>query len=261
MTGAKTKKKDSKKQKTGTDAKQTISQAQKKGIKSSRASTTAASSRASTLAPSIASKTSSQAPSRRATVEVSDDDDDDERGSNGGTLDKDGDAIMEPVLGSQDEDEEDDESELRMSILLLVSYVADYFEGRLTKEWTAPIYAFFLPTPVIMYIEGRHCHAFQCAAKSCRHNVRRFLDTADAKSTGNMRKHAKKCRSAEVIASADKAKNPNEVWLTMVKGLVDPQLITAMFEQMGKGKVKFLHRQHTKTESRAEIVWWVAQSK
>jgi len=87
----------------------------------------------------MASKTSSQAPSRRATVELSDDDDDDEQGSNGGTLDKDGDVIMEPVLSSQDEDDEDDESELRMSMLLLVSFVADYFEGRLTKEWTAPI--------------------------------------------------------------------------------------------------------------------------
>ena len=152
MTGTKTKK-DSKKQKTGTNAKQTISQAQKKNIKSTQASTTAASSRASTLAPSMASKTSSQAPSRHATVEVSDDDDD-EQGSNGGTLDKDGDVIMEPVLGSEDEDdldEEDDESELRMSMLLLVSFVADYFEGRLTKEWTALIYAFFLPTPVIEY--------------------------------------------------------------------------------------------------------------
>lgn len=78
---------------------------------------------------------------------------------------------MEPVLGSQDEDEDDDESELHMSMLLLVSYVADYFERRLTKEWTAPIYAFFLPTLVIKYIEGHHCYTFQCAAKSHQYNV------------------------------------------------------------------------------------------
>jgi hypothetical protein len=58
-------------------------------------------------------------------------------------------VIIEPVLGSQDRDEQGDESNLQMSMLLLVSYVADYFEGRLTKEWTAPIYAFFLHTPVI----------------------------------------------------------------------------------------------------------------
>jgi hypothetical protein len=50
-------------------------------------------------------------------VEVSNDDDH-EGGSNGGTLDKDRDAIMELVSDGQDEGEEDDESELRMSMLL-----------------------------------------------------------------------------------------------------------------------------------------------
>jgi ribosome maturation protein Sdo1 len=91
--------------------------------------------------------------------------------------------------------------------------------------------------------------------------VRRFLDTGDAKSTSNMRKHAKKCWSANVVAAADKANNANEVQLTTVKGLLDPQSITATFEWKGKGKVTFSHRQHTKTESRAEIVRWVAESK
>lgn len=61
--------------------------------------------------------------------------------------------------------------------------------------------------------------------------------------------------------SADNTKNANEVQLTTVKGLLDPQSITATFERTGKGKVKFSHRQHMKTESRAEIVWWVAESK
>jgi hypothetical protein len=90
--------------------------------------------------------------------------------------------------------------------------------------------------------------------------VRRFLDTGDAKSMSNMCKHAKKCWSADVVAATDVANNTNEMWLTTVKGLLDPQLITAAFEQKGKGKVTFLHRQHTKTESRAKIVQWVAES-
>jgi hypothetical protein len=76
-----------------------------------------------------------------------------------------------------------------------------------------------------------------------------------------MRKHAKRCWSTDIVASADNAKNANEVWLTTVKGILDPQSITAAFEWKGKGKVTFSHRQHTKTESRAEIVWWVAESK
>ena len=35
----------------------------------------------------------------------------------------------------------------------------------------------------------------------------------------------------------------------------------AVFKQKGKDKVSFSHHQHTKTKSRAEIVWWVAESK
>jgi hypothetical protein len=91
--------------------------------------------------------------------------------------------------------------------------------------------------------------------------VRRFLDTGDVKSMSNMRKHVKKCWSANVVAAADGANNANEVLLTTVKGLLDPQSITAAFKRKGKGKVTFLHRQHTKTESRAETVRWVVESK
>jgi hypothetical protein len=90
-------------------------------------------------------------------------------------------------------------------------------------------------------------------AKACKHKsrgVRRFLDKGDAKSTSNMRKHAKKCWGDDVVASADKASNANDVRRTTVKGHLDPQSITAAFERKGKGKVTYSHRQHTKTEAR-----------
>jgi len=76
-----------------------------------------------------------------------------------------------------------------------------------------------------------------------------------------MHKHAKRCWGAEIITSANNAKNVNNVCDTTIKGILDPQTITATFEQQGKDKVTFSHRQHTKTESRAEIVRWVAESK
>jgi hypothetical protein len=65
-----------------------------------------------------------------------------------------------------------------------------------------------------------------------------------------MHKHAKKCWGTEVIASADKANNANEVQRMTVKGILDPQSITAAFERKGKGKVTYSHRQYTKTEAR-----------
>ena len=104
---------------------------------------------------------------------------------------------------------------------------------RLIKEWTAPIYAFFKPIPNIEYIDGCHCHSFQCAAPECKHKsrgIQRFLDTGDAKSMSNMQKHAKKCWGDEVVTSADQVKNANEVRATMVKGALDPQSITAAFK-------------------------------
>jgi len=91
--------------------------------------------------------------------------------------------------------------------------------------------------------------------------VRRFLDKGDARLTSNMRKHAKKCWGEEVVTSADNAKNANEVRATTVMGALNPQSITAAFERKGKGKVNYSHGQHTKTEARAEIVRWVAESK
>ncbi|KAG0702816.1 hypothetical protein DFH29DRAFT_982210 [Suillus ampliporus] len=107
------------------------------------------------------------------------------------------------------------------------------------------IYAFFRPVPTVEYVNGCRCHTFQCATKHCKvksRGVRRFLDTTDAKLTSNMRKHAKKCWSNEVVASADKAASTNEVCNATLKGTVDLELITAAFERKGKGKVTFSHR-------------------
>ena len=38
----------------------------------------------------------------------------------------------------------------------------------LSKEWTAPIHMFFHVTPVVLYINEHHIHAFQCIAKHCK---------------------------------------------------------------------------------------------
>jgi hypothetical protein len=126
---------------------------------------------------------------------------------------------------------------------------------RLSKDWTAPIYAFFRCKPDIEHINGWCCHVFQCKAKSCKGNgrggraVRRFLDKSDARSTGNLRKHAKRCWGEDVVGAADNAHTADEVRDTKIKEMLNPESITAAFERKGKGKVTYSHRQHTKTES------------
>jgi hypothetical protein len=115
------------------------------------------------------------------------------------------------------------------------------------------VYAFFDPVPSIEYIGGRRSHAFRCTAKSCKMReptVRRFLDKGDAKSTSNLRKHAKKCWGDDVVASADNASCADDVRRTGLGGKLSSSLITAAFERSGKGKVTYSHIQHTRTESR-----------
>ena len=61
-------------------------------------------------------------------------------------------------------------------------------------------------------VKGRRVHVFECYAKHCKGKgngrfVRRYLDTTDAKSTSNLRKHAKICFGDEEVASADKTRD------------------------------------------------------
>ncbi|KAG1723998.1 hypothetical protein EDD22DRAFT_982907 [Suillus occidentalis] len=88
------------------------------------------------------------------------------------------------------------------------------------KEWVSPVYAFFDPTPCI---------------------------TEDVRSTGNMRKHVKSCWGEDALNAADDAKGADDV-------ILKNGSITASFERKGKGKVTYLHCQHTHGETRAEII-------
>jgi hypothetical protein len=87
-------------------------------------------------------------------------------------------------------------------------------------------------------------------------HIQRYLDTAEGRSTSNLCCHVKICWGEEAIAGADATKlHP------VAHEIVDKSLrmldgsITAMFECIkGKGSVTYLHRQHTKTESRYVMV-------
>jgi hypothetical protein len=139
-------------------------------------------------------------------------------------------------------------------------YKANDELAQLSKEWTAPIYVFFKPDPIIEYIGTHRAHMFQCAVKSCKHKsrgVQRFLDKGDACSTGNLRKHAKKCWGKDVVEAADE---DSEVRTTTAQSASNPGSITTAFEWKGKGRVTYSHKQHTTTESRAELVRWVAEN-
>ncbi|KAH9008685.1 hypothetical protein EDB83DRAFT_2173798, partial [Lactarius deliciosus] len=121
----------------------------------------------------------------------------------------------------------------------------------LSKHWDAPVYIFFKPTLTVEYINKRKAHVFKCAARPCRRDtrlVRHFLYTGDTSSTSNLRRHAKFCWGEEALAAADAARNVKTACkvLRNYKGVNGS--ITAAFKRVGKGKVTYSHRQHTKIE-------------
>jgi len=95
---------------------------------------------------------------------------------------------------------------------------------------------------------------FECAAARCRgkssRDVRRFLDTSDAKSTSGLRRHAKRCWGDEAVEAADGTKDLESARTVLLKTKLRDGSISAQFERSGRGKVTFSHRQHTTTEAR-----------
>ncbi|KAF8870858.1 hypothetical protein BD779DRAFT_1399002, partial [Infundibulicybe gibba] len=138
----------------------------------------------------------------------------------------------------------------------------------LSKEWNAPVYAFFRPRPLAettrgyKNMNGRRSHIFQCAVKSCMNksrNVRHYLDKGDSKSTGNMLKHARKCWGIDVVEAACLAKSADEVRAITIRGVLHANSITTAFKRTGNN-ITYSHKQHTRAQSKAEIVRWVCES-
>ncbi|KIJ16143.1 hypothetical protein PAXINDRAFT_75985, partial [Paxillus involutus ATCC 200175] len=119
---------------------------------------------------------------------------------------------------------------------------------KMLKDCNSPVYAFFEPTPTIEDVGGWRLHIFKCCARGCKATVRRYLDTTDAQSTGNMQKHAKKCWGGEVLKAADSAKSATEVRENIVGSILCTGSIMWAFERKGQGKVTYSHRQHTRAE-------------
>jgi hypothetical protein len=164
---------------------------------------------------------------------------------------------------SDDEDSSDDEgpgesAEAELSALSSQSISKKIINNvleRLSKDWNSPIYVFFKPMPSIEYIKERRVHVFECDAKHCKGKgngrmVRRYLDTTDAKSTGNLRKHAKICWGDDVVTAADATRDVLAAREALGKMKLKDGSILEAFQRVAKSKVTYSHRQHTTTESR-----------
>lgn len=66
--------------------------------------------------------------------------------------------------------------------------------------------------------------------KGNSHMVRRYLDTGDAKSTSNLREHAKICWGEEAVAAADETRDVQAAREALAKIKSVDSSITAAFE-------------------------------
>ena len=89
----------------------------------------------------------------------------------------------------------------------------------------------------------------RCRGKNGR-DVRQYLDKGDAKSTSGLHQHATKCWGAEMVKLADGTKDLEAACAVLLKTKLHDGTITAEFEHIRRGKVTYLHRQHTSTEAR-----------
>jgi hypothetical protein len=126
---------------------------------------------------------------------------------------------------------------------------------RLSKEWVSPIYVFFARVPRIEYVDKRRVHVFMCAAVHCKarngRDVRRYLDTGDAKSTSGLRRHAKACWGDEAVDAADQTRDLEGARVVLAKsGVKKNGSITEAFMLITKDKVTYSHRPYTYTETR-----------
>jgi hypothetical protein len=121
---------------------------------------------------------------------------------------------------------------------------------RLSKDWKSPVYAFYQPIPDVTYVNDRRCHEFKCAARGCKFKSRRYLDTKDKSSTGNLIKHARSCWGEEAWIAANECKNAADARDLVTKPLNKSGSITTIFKRTGKGKATYSNRVHTKTETK-----------
>lgn len=90
-------------------------------------------------------------------------------------------------------------------------------------------------------------HVFECIAETCKargkkaRQVNRYLDKADARSTSNLRKHAKVCWGPEVVEAGDRTKNI-EATRAVVAGIASRKSSPAsVLERVaGKGKLSYI---------------------
>ncbi|TFK73078.1 hypothetical protein BDN72DRAFT_791600, partial [Pluteus cervinus] len=107
---------------------------------------------------------------------------------------------------------------------------------RMKSQWISHVYAFFTEPVVNVDLDGRIAHVFRCQGRNCSHVVRRYQDTKDRVSTGNMFKHVKACWGHEVLDAAKGAGTIKDARKKVMEPYKRSGQLTASFKLKGEGK-------------------------
>ena len=121
------------------------------------------------------------------------------------------------------------------------------------KEWKSAIYAFYSPVPEIQYVAGRRCHIFKCLRKSCKHQVQRFLNTADKGLMSNMWKHVKSCWGKDALNTAKEVVNL-DIAHEVVKNYTANGTITVAFNVSQSGVLGRFYNPNTTPKDKERVV-------
>jgi hypothetical protein len=113
------------------------------------------------------------------------------------------------------------------------------------------VYAFYDPIPEITYVNKWRCYEFKCAARGCKYKSRRYLDTKDRASMGNLVKHAKLCWGEEAWSAAEQCGSAADARSKVTGPIKSSGSITASFRRRGNGNISYSHQMHTKTETKS----------
>lgn len=95
---------------------------------------------------------------------------------------------------------------------------------------------------------------FQCSTKNCTardgHLVKRNINTQNATSTLNLKKHALKCWGEELVKAVMAVRSVHEAWAVLKEkgGLRDGSILAA-FQKAGHEQVTYSNRALTNLES------------
>ena len=101
--------------------------------------------------------------------------------------------------------------------------------------------------PEVEYVKGHKVHVFECGTTMCHSRqrfVHCFLDTTDARLTGNLHQHDKACWGEEAVATANNMHDVKTAQEALRKAKSVDGTITELFESAAKERVTYKHHQH-----------------